>query len=122
MLDSKDESTYQEGLAGYEKLSTPVCGDWVRFAGGELRLISRVLFDKKAQTSKHGSLYLHSSGECSFSGSLDLSVSMSDFKLLPERREQTVWFFHHNIQCRGGGVYLQMPRRVWVTAEAAPKG
>lgn len=121
MLDSKDKSIYQERLSAYEKLSTPVCGDWVRFAGGELRLISHIWFDEKVQTSEYGSLYLQPTGECSFSGSLNQAIPMSDFKLLPERREQRVWFFHHNIPCGGGGVYLQMPRRVWTTAESAPK-
>ena len=124
--DEKNQAILRRRIELWEKKTGPKQGDFVRFADGELRLISHVWdcyedVNKWAiQTSKSGSLYF-GDGYMDFSGGLDSGIDFSHFKLTDDKQDQTCWFFDHDWARAGGAVYAKVPAPVWVCDLPAPK-
>lgn len=116
-LDQRDVSIVAERMAALDAKPGPRVGDFVRFSDGTLRRISYrwtdgAGWDGGCQTSDGGSYYL-GNGYVSMSGSLHPAVPTEQLTPTGERRDGSVWIFHHDIRQAHNGVDVSVPFRVY---------
>lgn len=121
-FDDKDAAILTERVATLDAVSGPRVGDYVIFLDGTERRISHIWGDGQStdsvQTSDGGSYYL-GNGYVSMSGSLYSGVKPETLMDTGEKRDGSVWFFHHDYATAGGRVYTTMPFRVFRCTENA---
>lgn len=117
-LDPRDRRILDARKASLDGQPGPRVGDYVVFSDGVTRRISYNWGDA-VQTSDGGSWYL-GDGYCSFSGSLYSSVPIASLTQLPEERDGSAWFFHHDYPAAHNGVDVEIPFRVYSCTEIAP--
>lgn len=98
-------------------------GDLIRFTDGVIMTVAHVWEDHHIQPAFlfAGSLYL-GNGYMSFSGSLEDGIDFSHFT--PTNETMTggrVWFFHHDYATAGGGIDVQVKRKVWNCDTKSPE-
>jgi hypothetical protein len=59
------------------------------------------------------SFFVGREGHCSFSGSLDYGLKKDKLVKKAERKNGSVWFFHHDWAGAGRGVYTEMEFNCW---------
>lgn len=126
-LDDQDAAIREKRAALLDQEQGPREGDYIEFADGNTRRVSHVWpadwHDDgfaRCQTSEQGSWYLGNGG-VSFSGSLYGSVSEDTLTLTEERRDGSVWFFHHDHHRAHNGIHTSIPFRVYRCTEEAPR-
>lgn len=114
--DERDQAIVAERAAFRMSFNTPLVGDFIMFATGEVERVSHVWHDS-VQTSpvRAGTIYLGDPGFGSFSGGLNPSIPSSTIAPTGEMREGTFWIFHHDIWGAGRAVYFDIPCRVYET-------
>lgn len=112
--DERDEEILTQRINELDAVSTPRCGDFVRFADGHLERISHV-WDDGVQTSEGGSFYL-GSGYVSFSGGLNPAIPMDELQLSSENHSGSCWFFHHDYFTAHNGIRAEIAFRIYDVA------
>ncbi len=128
VFDERDAEIRAQRLAAFDKLKGPRCGDYIEFANGVTRRVSylwRDITPEGVQTSAGGSWYLgtgwtEDEAYVTFSGSLYRSVPPESLTLTDEKRDGSVWFFHHNRSQAHNGVHTEIPFRVFRCSLPAP--
>lgn len=110
-LDDRDRALVAERAAAYDRINGPRVGDFVEFADGVIRRVSHV-WDNGVQTSDGGSFYL-GDGYISFSGGLYPQIPFSSLSETGEKRNASVWIFHHDWAKAHNGVGAEIPFRVF---------
>lgn len=118
-LDDKDRAIIAEHTAAFDAIPGPRTGDYVEFTDGITRRIS-YRWDDSVQTSNGGSWHL-GDGWVIFSGSLSVSVPLDTLTETDERREGSVWIFHHDWPERDNGVDTAISFRVFRCSREAPE-
>lgn len=116
-FDDRDQAILDERIAKYDSITDPRVGDFVVFADGVTRRIS-YLWGDSVQTSDGGGYYL-GAGYISMSGGLHPGVPPETLTLTDEKKDGSVWFFHHDWWTADNGVYTTMPFRVYTCSREA---
>ena len=120
-LDERDQAIVDARAIEYAAIEGPRVGDYLRFPDGALIRVAHVWDGEGVQPScerfGRGSYYLGSTmgggGFCSYSGSLDPLVPVSALTRTDETKPGSVWIFHHNHPCGGGGRDTAIPFRIY---------
>jgi hypothetical protein len=123
--DERDAQHVAECMAALDERPGPRVGDFVIFADGTTRRISYhwrddAGWDGGCQTSDSGSYHLGRYG-VSMSGSLCSTVPTDSLVLTAERRQGSVWVFHHDFAGAGRGVTFYPLFRVYTCDREAPR-
>lgn len=110
-LDDRDRDLFTARAESYDRIGGPRVGDYVEFADGVIRRVSHV-WDDGVQTSDGGSFYL-GNGYISFSGGLYPSIPFSSLTDTGEKRNGSVWLFHHDWARAHNGVHSEISFRVF---------
>lgn len=124
-LDDRDQAILAERTAALDAVEEPRVGDFVVFADGVTRRISYHWHDGAGwdggyQSSDGGSYYL-GTGYVSMSGGLYTTVPKETLTLTDEKRDGSVWFFHHDHHTAHNGVDVMIPFRVYACSLPAPR-
>jgi hypothetical protein len=112
-FDARDKEILQKRQVGFDRCEGARVGDFVYFPDGSLHRFTHD-WDEDLQTVKvgEGSFYL-GAGYVEYSGGLDPAIPRRGLTLLPESREGTCWFFHHNHARAHNGVSVTVNFRVF---------
>ncbi|HEU0196153.1 MAG TPA: hypothetical protein VFQ88_02925 [Nevskiaceae bacterium] len=120
VFDEQDQALLQRRQDGLNARSRIGVGDFLRFPDGSFRRVAHDWGDSVQPTvgGSHPcvgdeSFYLDAEGGASFSGSLGQALPVTNIAATNETRDGTVWFFHHNYPCAGGGVHASARFRVF---------
>lgn len=117
----KDSAFMREASANRLARVVPMVGDALRYPDGRERRIADVWRGEKSQTLQPcdgGSFHLYRNGVASFSGGLDSSIPLARLRDSGETVLASFWIFHNDFMRAHAAVYLRVPVRVWLVAEA----
>lgn len=108
---TRDEAILRERAEAHAARAGVRLGDFIELPDGQL---ARVAYDwgEGVQYSLGGSFYL-GLGYVDFSGSLEPTVPKALLKDTGRRAMGRFWFFSENLPRAGGGVTVEVERRVW---------
>lgn len=119
-LDDRDRLILRERMAAHEAGDGPQVGDFVTFAGGTRRRLSR-LWPDGFQTSDVGSgSYYLGPGYVSYSGGLYTACPIDSLTYANSHAIGMVWFFHHDDHRAHNGVEAVGSFRMWDCGLEAP--
>jgi len=115
--DQRDQEIANKRLEAFNRIPGMRVGDFCIMPDGAYERFSYDWGDA-IQTCTEGSFYLgldHSSGcgYASMSGGLNPCIEKTRIEEMPEVRDGTFWFFHHDIQGAHRSVQMKMPCRVF---------
>lgn len=122
-LDERDQEILANRVELLNKVEGPRVGDFVIFANGVERRISHIWEwgdgPEAIQSSDGGSYYL-GAGYVSMSGGLRPPVKPATLTPTDQKREGSVWFFHHDHWLAHNGIEATIEFRVFTCSQEAP--
>lgn len=118
-LDASNLAILEARVANRDAIATPRIGDFVLFASGELERFSHI-WSENIQTSPVcvGSIHLGEAGYGSFSGGLNPGTPSAALVQTKASLPGRFWIFNHGFAGAGRGIDVNVPCRVYTTAES----
>jgi hypothetical protein len=117
-----NEQILAERVQAYNDIKGPRVGDYLRLPHGIYTRFTHNWGEEcdQIQTGgSSGSSYYLGNSYCSYSGSLDSGVKLSELRETGETKDGAIWFFDGDISGAGRGKYYSIPFRVFEPVEGA---